>query len=308
MIGNGILETTTGATTGDLTLTGVTNRPRFSDFFTANATEAQADIFCYSILTQDTIPILVEQGIGWLSATGTLKRATVLVTYSGGVPTFMGSAAALSSGTTYNVICSPEAYLAGGAGIHGFSNASGARRGIGMEHQSGVGSSGSNVKDRLVYVPIRVATPLLATSINFQNGATAGAGGTRGWRIGLYSCLRNGNPGRKLEESGNITSTSYGSISYTFASARRLLPGWYYMAVVHDYATTVPTIYAHGNGTNNGISDTPAGNADPVNRQMGLYEALTAGWTGLPSVASSSLTAISPGGGVYAPNGTIGVQ
>lgn len=308
MIGNGILETTTGATTGDLTLTGVTGRPRFSDFFVANATEAQADIFCYSILTQDTIPILVEQGIGWLSASGTLKRATVLVTYSGGVPTFMGSAATLNSGTTYNVICSPEAYLTGGAGIHGFSNASGGGVGIAMEHQSGVGSTGTIAKDRLVYVPIRVATPRLATSITFLNGATAGVGGTRGWRIGLYSCLRNGNPGRKIEESGNITSTAYSGISYTFAAPRRLLPGWYYLAAVHDYATTAPTIYAHGNAANLGISDTPAGNSYPAGRVMGVYEALTAGWTALPAVASTSLTAINPGGGVYAPAGTIGVQ
>lgn len=306
MLGNGILETTTGATTGDLTVSGVSGRPRFSDFFVANATEANADIFHYSILTQDTIPVLVEQGIGWLSATGTLKRATVLVTYSGGVPTYMpGTPFSLSSGSTYNVICSPEAAALSGAPLH---DTRGTIRGIGVNHYRAPVSAGSIVKDRLVYIPIFLNSPRRVVSIRANNGATVGAGGTNGWRIGLYSCLKNGAPGRKLLESGNITSTSFGAITYSF-SATRLMPGWYYGALVHDYSTTVPTVYANANGAAEAFGNTPAGLGGQAGEKIiGLYEALSSGWSSMPSVASGSPTGFISGNGIYCPYFCMGFE
>lgn len=310
MLGNGILETTTGATTGDLTLTGVTGRPRFSDFFTANATEASADIFYYSILTQDTIPVLVEQGIGWLSATGTLKRATILCTYSSGVPTFMGTAFSLTSGSTYNVICTPEA-AAFDVGLHEIASltGSGAIRAILSPHLTQQHGGGAMVKDRLIYVPVRVDTPRKIASIRANNGGTAGTGGTRGWRIGLYSCLKNGMPGRLIEQSGDIASSSFGAISYSLASALRLLPGWYYVGLVHDYGTTAPTVYANANNNNVAVANTPLGanTTSGLGFTIGCYEALSSGWTTMPSTANSTQTTIASGGGVYAPAVALGV-
>lgn len=309
MLGNGILETTTGATTGDLTVTGVTGRPRFSDEFTANATEALADPFYYSILTRDTIPILVEQGIGWLSSTGTLKRATIIATYSSGVPTYGGTAFSLTSGSTYDVICTPEmgSLL---MGIPDIASLSGSNhlRAFAATHLHIPISSGATVKDRLVYTPVRFDSPRRMVSVRANNGGTAGTSGTRGFRIGLYSMLRNGLPGRLLQESGNITPSAFGAITYTF-SAVRYAPGWYYVGLVHDFAGTLPTIYANTNLGSGGYHMTPLGLQGATGDKIqGCYEALTAGWTAMPANANATQTLIVPGGGVYAHYAVIGVE
>ena len=306
MLGNGILETTTGATTGDLTLTGVTNRPRFSDVFAANATEASADVFYYSILTQDTIPILVEQGIGWLSATGTLKRGSILATYSSGVPTYGGSAFSLTSGSTYNVICTPEA-AAVLSGVHALASLTGGGtvRSIGPAHIGPTNSSAAAVKDRLYYVPIRVDTPVLVKSIRVNCGGAGGAGGTRGFRVGLYSCLRTGLPGRKLYESGDLVATAYAARTYDLngSTGVRLMPGWYFVALVHDYGTTAPTFYGASAVASNHYNNTPLGKSTTtgIEAAIACYEALSASWSRLPSTASGTQTAIASITGVFCP-------
>lgn len=306
MLGNGIIETTTGATTGDLTLTGVTNRPRFSDFFTANATEASADEFYYSILTQDTIPVLVEQGIGWLSATGTLKRATILATYSAGVPTHGGTAFSLTSGSTYNVICTPEAASLV-LGPHALASLTGGGtvRAIGPPHIGPTSSSAAAVKDRLYYVPILVDTPVFIKSIRVNCGGVSGATGTRGFRVGLYSCLRTGLPGRKLYESGDLVATAYAARTYDLngSTGVRLMPGWYYVALVHDYSVTAPTFYGASAVASNHYNNTPLGKSTTtgIEAAVGCYEALSASWSSLPSTASGTQTAIAAVTGVFCP-------
>lgn len=295
MLGNGILETTTGATTGDLTLTGVTNRPRFSDIFTANATEASADEFAYSILTQDSVPILVEQGIGWLSATGTLKRATILATYSSGVPTYGGTAFSLTSGSTYNVICTPEAgMLHLGVPAIASLTGGGAIRAIGPKHQGPTASSATVTKDRMYYIPLLVETPVFAKGIRMCSGGTAGATGTRGLRMGLYSCLRTGMPGRRLYQSGDLTVAAFTQRTFDFngSTGVRLMPGWYFIGFCVDFTTT-PTFYGTSATATNGHGNTPLGKSTTtgIEQVIACYEALSSGWTDLPATASGTLTA-----------------
>ena len=93
MLANAIIETTTTTGVGDLTTSAVTGRPRFTDKFTANATEASASHFYYAILTNDATPQFIESGIGYMSVAGTLKRAVVLSTYASGVYTDVAASA-----------------------------------------------------------------------------------------------------------------------------------------------------------------------------------------------------------------------
>lgn len=301
MLFNGILETTTTTGTGNLTTSAVTGRPRFTDVFTANATEASADLFYYSITTQDNPPQLLESGIGYMSATGTLVRAVPILTYSAGAfAHYPATAADLAAGTK-NIACSGEA-ASWDAGLHAVASIGGSqKRCIGPTHLQGSTNSTSNsVKDRLVYVPVKVNTPRKINSIMMSSGGTAGASGTRGLHVGLYSCLKDGKPGRKLYESGDLSVAINSVITYTLASPVRLPPGWYYAAFVHDFATA-PSFYSSSAGTGiGGCAESPLGwetNAG-IARTPACYEALTAGWSSMPAAAAGTLTP------VYATSGT----
>lgn len=297
MLFDGILETTTTTGTGDLTTSAVTGRPRFTDFFTANATEALADPFFYAITTQDSPPQLLEMGIGYCSAAGTLKRMQIIATYSGGAFAHFGTAATLPAGTK-NVICSAEAasLLPAAPDIAALPSGGGNRRAVGPSHIWAAASSGATTKDRLYYTPIYLDVARRVLSLRAYMGGTAGAGGTRGCRLALYSALRTGGPGRKLIESGDLVASSFAEISYVF-SAQRLPPGWYYGAFCHDYATTSPTMYLSSGTIGQGCGQSPLGwntGNGPLHNH-GAYETLTSGWTSLPAQASAaaSLTALS---------------
>lgn len=298
MLASAVLETTTGATTGDLTITGVTNRPRFSANFAANASEASADCFYYSILTQAAIPVLVEEGIGWLSDNNTLKRATIHNTFSGGVVTPGGTAFALTAGTTYNVICASQAasYV---VGVHGVATLAGgfAIKAIGPSHMANtVGAV--QAKDDCVYVPIKIDSPVMAKGLRVMLGGTTGVGPVaRGFRIAFYASLKDGKPGRQLSTSGDLSAaTNFTQRFFNFngATGVRLLPGWYYAALAHDFATTAPSWYSSVTAASVGSCNTPLGKSGytGLDTVYGCKEALGASWAALPSNASSTLTAI----------------
>ena len=310
MIFNGILETSTTTGTGDLTTSAVTGRPRFTDIFTANATEASADLFYYSITTQDNPPQILESGIGYMSAAGTLVRAVPILTYSGGAFSHYPATAANLPAGTKNIVCSGEA-ATWDQGLHAVASIGGwQKRCLGPTHLQGSTNSGANNANRMVYVPIKVNTPRKINSISVMSGATAGAGGTRGLHLGLYSCLKDGKPGRKLYESGDLTVPVNTFVTHTLASAVRLPPGWYYGAFVHDFATA-PFITCSSAGTGiNGCAESPLGweASAFLARTAGCYETLSGGWSSMPAAASGTLTPLYASTNGYTPYIVLGVD
>jgi len=238
MLGNGILETTTTTGTGDLTTSAVTGRPRFTDKFTANATEASAGHFYYAILTQDNPPQLLETGIGWMSATGTLKRQVVLSTYASSTLTDTGSitAATLPSGTK-NVICTAEAGSAAGIALPGIDNSLSASRIVYSDHIIGqqYGTGLVVTANRLYLQPFLYNGSRPVDGIFFRNSATSG-----NVRVALFECNRDGTPGRKIMGSTGDQAVTAG-VAYTVTTGGpvRIPPGWYYLAYVADAGVTI---------------------------------------------------------------------
>jgi hypothetical protein len=287
MLFDGILETTTTTGTGDLTTSAVTGRPRFTDFFAANASESSADPFYYAVITQDSPPQFLEIGIGYCSAAGTLKRQQIIATYASGTLAHFGSAATLPAGTK-NVICTAEAASLAPAisDIAAFSGDANALRALGPENISGSIAYGLSTKDRLIYVPIRLSSARMVVSITAKIANTAGSSGTHGVRMGLYASLRTGGPGRKILESGDLPAPSQTTLTYSF-SAVRLPPGWYYGAIIHDF-TSAPTLYC--SSTQPATGNSPLGwNIGAAPQQVTFcYEALTPGWSAMPAAASAA--------------------
>lgn len=296
MLFNGIMETTGTAGAGPLTLSPVSGRVRFSDFFAASATESQADPFVYAVLSQDSPPQILEIGEGYCSAAGTLERAQIIMSYvAGSVANYPAAPPSLPSGTK-TVICTAES-ASYGTGIPNIPAIPGSfsRRSVGPTHFSGSAVAVSLAKDRLYFCPIYLESPRRVVGLRATMNNIVGVGGTRGLRIGLYSSLRSGAPGRLLMESGDLPSVAYAELYLSFP-ASRLAAGWYFGALAHDYATTAPNAY----GGTAAARQTPLGwsTGNGANRLMGVYQALSAGWGALPTQAAAvaSLTAITTAG------------
>lgn len=295
MLGNWVRCTTTTTGTGNLTLSSVSGYPDFNAVFGVGA-------YCYYAILNDSDGTPIEIGIGHLSASTTLVRDKVIATYvSGTYDDTAPSAVSLAAGTK-RVVCTPEASAFGAPVTDIMSGISGDydRRGFGPAAHSATYSSGAAVKDRCYYVPIQVTANVTIAKLSATNGATAGTGGTNGFRLGLYNSLPTGGPGAKLFESGNLASSAYAELVYTLATPVRLPPGWYYGAVCNDYATVAPTIYSSLNsGASNGCSaQTPLGwytGNGAGQRIIGLYQALTGGWSSLPSSASVTPSLLASG-------------
>lgn len=296
MLFSGILETTTTTGTGDLTTSAVTGRPRFTDVFTANATEANADPFYYSILTADSPPQLLEWGIGYCSAAGTLKRAQVIGTYAGGTLTNYGAAASLPAGTK-NVICAGDAASWASGVVDVLTKSSGGPvRAIGPQHTTVAAASMSLTKDRLYYQPIRLDCPRRVTGIQIQCGSTALNGGTRLSRAAVYACQRGGLPGRKIVESGDTAlNASFGAVTLTLP-ATRLPAGNYWLGFASDYTAAS----AYTNHATTCFGNSVAGYTSSNAVCAGVYEALSAGWSSLPAQAAGegSLTLVGASAGI----------
>lgn len=243
MLSNAIVETTTTTGTGDLTTSAVTGRPRFTDKFTANATEASADHFYYAILTQDSTPQFIESGIGYMSATGTLKRAAVLSTYASSTYTDQGASAVSLAAGTKNVICTGEAGAAGGLAIPGIDTTDSCSRFLISAHiaPTVVSTSVAMVVNRVWCVPFLLASPRAVDAIWFRtSGATSG-----NVRAGIYTVNRDGSGGRKLAGSTADQAVVPGTF-YTITTGLplRLPPGWYYLAMVSDATVSINIVGA----------------------------------------------------------------
>ncbi len=237
MLANAIIETTTTTGTGDLTTSAVTGRPRFTDKFTSNSTEASADHFYYAILTQDATPQFIESGIGYMSATGTLKRSVVLSTYASSTYTDVSATAISLASGTKNVICTGECGAAGGLALPGVDTSNSALRWISSNHVGSIvyGGTLTMTANRLYMQPFLYAGSKSVDALAFRNST-----GTGNVRIGLYTCNRDGTVGRKIMGSTADTATAAGT-TYTITTGGpiRLTPGWYYMGIVCDAANVL---------------------------------------------------------------------
>jgi len=237
MLGNGILETTTTTGTGDLTTSAVTGRPRFTDKFTANATEASAGHFYYAILTNDSTPQFIESGIGYMSAVGTLKRIVILSTYASSTYNDTTATAATLAAGTKNVICTGEAGALQGV-IPGMSQISSAVRYAYSAHVYSTGGGGTLActANLLYFQPFLhvSARPIDALFIRASTGSSINA------QIGLYECNRDGTPGRKIMGSTADTAMTGGNVyTVTTGGPVRLAPGWYFLGFVAATGLTV---------------------------------------------------------------------
>lgn len=234
MLGNGIIETTTTTGTGNLTTSAVTGRPRFTDKFTANATEASASHFYYSILTNDSTPQFIESGIGYMSATGTLVRAVVLSTYASSTYTDVSASAVSLAAGTKNVICTGEAGSGYGLAMPGMDNSvSTTVRYITSFHVNTTSWGGSLTvtANRLYVQPFLLMHSRAIDGIYWRQASA----GTHNYRAGLYECNRDGTPGRKIFGStGDVSQAGAGVPIVTTGGPVRLSPGWYYTALVSD--------------------------------------------------------------------------
>lgn len=235
MLSNGILETTTTTGTGDLTTSAVTGRPRFTDKFTANATEASATHFYYAILTQDNPPQFIESGIGWMSATGTLKRGIILSTYASSTYSDTTATAATLAAGTKNVICTGEVGSAAGLTIPGIDNSNSYLRyaysaHIGFQQY---GATLVTTANRLYQQPFLHLSTRPIDALWVRHSATAG-----NFRIGLFEYLPTGLPGRRLMGSTADKAGSAGTIVVdTTGGPIRPAPGWYMLCIVTDGIT-----------------------------------------------------------------------
>jgi len=232
MLSNAIVEETTTTGTGDLTTSAITGRPRFTDKFTANATEASASHFYYAILTQDSPPQFLESGIGWMSATGTLKRQVVLSTYASSTYTDVSATAATLPSGTKNVICTGECGSAGGLAMPGMDNSLSALRYAYSAHTptQQAGNSLVLTANRLYLQPFLHLQTRAIDGLFFRDSSTSA-----NVRMALFECNRDGTPGRKVMGSTADTAASAGTVYViTTGGPVRLAPGWYYLGIVAD--------------------------------------------------------------------------
>ena len=288
MLSNGILETTSTTGTGNLTTAAVTGRPRFTDKFTSNATEASASHFYYSILTQDATPQFVESGIGYMSATGTLVRSVVLSTYVSTTYSDTAPSAVSLSGGPWNVICTGEAGSGAGLSWSGMDNSVSALRYAYSAHipTSGAGITLTVTANRLYFQPFLNLSSRPIDGIFFRNSS-----GSANVRMALFECNKDGTPGRKLMGStADLSSAASGISVITTGGPVRPAPGWLYTAFVADAGVV---INAHGTGP---ILPNPMGH-DGV--QCGfVYGYLANGNTTIADPASAMTSKVVPSGGL----------
>jgi hypothetical protein len=76
------------------------------------------------------------------------------------------------------------------------------------------------------------------------NVTTLGAGGTGNARVGIYADNGNNYPGALVVDAGAVATTSTGVKAFTTGLPVTLDPGLYWLAYVHNNATTAPTMRA----------------------------------------------------------------
>jgi hypothetical protein len=123
------------------------------------------------------------------------------------------------------------------------------------------------------------------------NVTTAGAGGTGNARVGIYADNGNNYPGALVVDAGAASTTSTGVKAFTAGMPVTLDPGLYWLAYVHDNATTAPTVRAFAVASLNPV----LGYAStlPTNAQFGWSVSFTyAALPGTFTAGGSAITAV----------------
>lgn len=274
MLGNWIKTTTTTTGTGDLTLSSVTNFATFNDVF------GVGPLFYYAIL-DDSTDAPIEMGIGHLSASTTLVRDKVLTTMVSGTYDDTAPAAVTLASGTKRVICTPDA---GALAVNPINLSTAASSRVLSPYMPSSAGTLVATANRCYYVPLLLATPREVDAVVFR--VSSGAASTTA-KAGLYAAGIDGKPGARLAQSGSIDTSGPGKMSGTFTS-KRYPPGLYYLAVASSGTPTLNSV------TGASIAQDPLLGADSTGVQFvgGLYEALSGGWTDLPTTASGSLTEV----------------
>jgi len=263
MLANRVKETTTTTGTGNLTTAGaVTN---FQTFNTAFGTDRR---FIYWLV--DATNNIWETGIGYLSASTTLVRETVLDNSSNTT-----SALSLSAGTK-DIFCAQSELT----GYNAFS---------GVSSSAGYLASGSHVNatttkglttDRVFYVPYEFlcSAPITALALEVTTSSASSVA-----RMGLYEILADGEPGELIAEgNGTIDTSTTGFKTISLAASLFTPPGWYFIAVVADAAITI-----RGVPNANLKAATPLGSTTGGTLNTHCYENIGSSWSAMPTPAGS---------------------
>lgn len=280
---NYVEETTTSiaGTSGDgaITLTAITNTPRFSTVFGTQATTIRYVI-------EDTVNKKFETGVGSV-ASNVLTRTRPQVTWDG--TTYDDSTPAAlqfgSSPASGNVKIRMGATAESqGPTIAGTNNSIGAP--AGYEYSGDLitnnnGASHTINTNREVYVPYLLPMSGLLTGFEF---IVATAQAATNCKTALYSCGSGGLPSVKIVDFNVISLATTGSKTDTTTGTWStgapvfLTAGWYFVGFISDASTAQIT----GFGTNQRVQRNPLGRSDGYGYGASVWAAGSYA-TGLPT-------------------------
>lgn len=133
-------------------------------------------------------------------------------------------------------------------------------------------TTGAGTVNVLRAIPFVVSKVMTVDQMTI-NVTTAGAGGTGNSRVGIYADNGNNYPGALVVDAGAAVTTTTGVKTFTTGLPVTLDPGLYWLAYVHDNATTAPTVRAFAVASLNPV----LGYAStlPTNAQFGWSAAFT---------------------------------
>lgn len=302
--GNYVEETTTSiaGTLGDgaVTLTQITNTPRFSTVFgTQNTT-------CRYVI-EDTVNKKFETGIGHVSS-NVLTRTQPQVTWTGSTYTDNG-ATALQFGATptsgdIKIRMSPTAEVSFQTipAIQSVVSSGGTWDIYRLSaHYQGMGNGGSGAAltaNREYYSAYRLDGGGVLSGAQFD--VQTGVSGNLKWA--LYSCASTGLPGAKIVDfvttsttaSGVKTDTATGS--WSPAGKVRLVPGWYYIGHISDATASLRGTAGNASGFVGVAGQTPVGRPGNYGHSSRIYVAGNY-TTGLPATPSLTGGTVEPSSG-----------
>lgn len=233
MFANGIKQTTTTTGTGNLTLSSVSGFPTFASKF---STGTNGDPFHYAII-RDSDGVGMEWGIGHLSSSTVLVRDKILATwdgtstYSDQAPTALSLAAG-----TYRVICVDNAAARPIAANAVDTTLSGATKYLlGAQIVANPGANVAFANGTCQLVPFRLDQVATVSGVSVKVNTLASTGTTKNMRGAIYAVDKDGHPGNLIaESSAGVSTATTGVKGLTFAASVRLLPGWYFIALLTD--------------------------------------------------------------------------
>jgi hypothetical protein len=285
LLKNGVKLTTTTSGTGTITVSSVAGRTPLS-------TVPVGAPIPYELEDGDN----KEWGVGVVASSTTIARTMVTATLVSGTYTDDGTQSAITlSGGTTNVYlaASADTMRAPLTGTDAVS--SGLTRYLISRHgswQQGVNTY-TNVADRCNYIPYHLDSAGVITALVCQvKTAAAGAG-----LMGIYNVLPNGYIGDKIAQCSATFDAGTTGIKESAITCPRLSAGWYVLAMA---ANSAAAFNGYAAGALEPKMNTPFGMDTSYRAICMRYEALSGGWSNLPTTPSASTTGAQIEG-TYAP-------